>query len=153
MRSDFADRAIALLLVASIGAGETGCATRFVAKRNNPLRPVDSRGWDPGELSEGTRSRLAAAGFARTWSDDPAGALAALEKSASSDVATRRAAIEVALAAGIRADSKFLTNRGVAGLYLAAAEQAYDAAGQGDSDFQEFRAKATRFSVSRLANL
>jgi hypothetical protein len=148
-----ASRAVAALLVVAIGGAQLGCATRFVAKRNNPLKPVNTTGWDPGELSEATRSQLASVGFAQSWRANPAGAIAALEPSASRDVAARRAVIEVALAAGIRADAKFLTNRGAAGLYLCVAENAFDGAGQGDADFQHFCTVANRYAVSRIANL
>jgi hypothetical protein len=153
MARGFANRAIALLLVVALGGVESGCATRFVAKRNNPLKPVNSRGWDPGELSDATKSQLAAAGFARSWRENPAGAIAALEPAASRDIAARRAVIEVALAAGIRADAKFLTNRGAAGLYLCAAENAFDGAGQGDANFQLFCQQSSRYALSRIANL
>ena len=139
------------LIAASIGGG--GCATKFVAKSVNPLRPAATAGWDPGELSASTSARLAATGFARQWRAEPAAAIAALEPLSARDPDARRAVMEVALAAGIRADAKFLTDRGAAGFYLCAAEHAFDSAGQGNAERQLFTREVSRYAVARLAGL
>ncbi|MEA3208472.1 MAG: hypothetical protein QOE70_1529 [Chthoniobacter sp.] len=142
-----------LALFAVLLVTVSGCATKFVAKAIDPLKPPDAVGWNAGELSETTRARLAALGLPRNWKDDPRAALVALEAGVGKDPAARRAVIEVALAAGIRAHARFLTDRGAAGLYLCAAEHAFDAAGQGDADFQRFCREVSRYAVGRLASL
>ncbi len=80
-------------------------------------------------------------------------AIAALEPAAAHDLQARRVVMEVSLAAGIRAHAKFLTDRGAAGFYLCAAEHAFDAAGQGDTEFQRFSRAVSRYAVARLAGL
>lgn len=144
-------QSIACLLVLSLGT--SGCATKFVAKSVNPLRPVATAEWDPGELSPATAARVKALGLPRSWQADPAAVIVALEPQVTRDLAARRAVIEVALAAGMRAHAKFLTDRGAAGLYLCAAENAFDVAGQGDAEFQRFTHEVLRYAVARLAGL
>lgn len=139
------------LVALSLATG--GCATKFVAKSVDPLRPAATAGWDPGEISPSSLARLEALGFAKRWRAEPAAALAALEPLAAHDPDARRAAMEVALAAGIRAHAKFLTDRGAAGLYLCAAEHAFDSAGQGSAEFQRFAKEVSRYAVARLAGL
>jgi hypothetical protein len=153
MRRRCTEHAVALAFLAGVVLGSSGCATRFIAKSNNPLKPAATRGWDPGELSEPTRARLASLGFVHSWRENPAIAIASLERKAPSEFSARRAVIEVALAAGIRAEAKFLTNRGAAGLYLCAAEHAWDGINRRDAESQEFLTTAGRYALSRLANL
>ena len=145
--------AVAALLALALG----GCATKFVAVSTDPLRPARTAGWSPGGLSESTRLRVAALGLPRIWTDDPSGALAALEASAGKDLAAQRAVIEVALAAGMRAHTKFLaellSHHSAAGFYLCAAEHACDCDGMGDPEFQRFCREASRYAVARLAGL
>ena len=130
-----------------------GCATKFVAKSVNPLRPAATAGWDPGELSPSTSAMLKQLGFTSRWRAEPVAALVALEPLAARDLVAQRAVMEVALAAGIRAHAKFLTDRGAAGLYLCAAEHAFDSAGQGNAEFQQFTQHVSRYAVARLAGL
>jgi pimeloyl-ACP methyl ester carboxylesterase len=139
--------------LAALAIAQGGCATKFVAKPANPLRPANTAGWEPGELSLGTRTRIPALHLTRDWKDAPAAAIAALEPAASLDPAARRAVIEIALAAGIHAHAKFLTDRGAAGLYLCAAEHASDGEGHGDAEFQKMCREARRYAVARLAGL
>lgn len=146
-------RSIAALLALSLAASQVGCATKFVAKVTNPLRPDRTAGWDPGELSPATVSAIEAQRLPVSWKKDPAAAIAALERSASRDVMARRAVIEVSIAAGIEAHAQFLSNRGAAAYYLCAAEHAYDGARQGDAEFARFCREASRYSVARLATL
>ena len=142
-----------MVCLVALSLANSGCATKFVAKAVDPLRPVAKSGWDPRELSPSTQARLKTLGLARRWHENPPAALAALEPLAARDPDARRAVIEVALAAGIRAHGKFLTDRGAAGLYLCAAEHAFDAAGQGNPEFQRFAREVTRYAVARLAGL
>jgi hypothetical protein len=142
---------VTCLAVLSLAVG--GCSTKFVAKSVNPLRPAATAGWDPGELSVSTQARLKALNLARVWSAEPAAAIAALEPAAAHDLEARRAVMEVALAAGIRAHAKFLTDRGAAGFYLCAAEHAFEGAGQGNAEFQHFTREVSRYAVARLAGL
>jgi hypothetical protein len=132
---------------------QSGCATKFVAKPSNPLKPANTAGWDPGELSPATEARLASMHLNLSWKDDPAQPIGALERTAATDPSARRALIEIALAAGIRAHSKFLTDRGAAGYYLCAAEHAFDARSQGNAEFQDFCRRASRYAVARVASL
>jgi hypothetical protein len=141
------------LLLAALTVLVSGCTTQFVAKSTNPLKPAKSARWDPGELSQTTQSRIAALGLRRSWRDDPAAAIGALEPTAGDDTASQRAVMEVALAAGMRAHRKFLTNRGAAGLYLCAMEHAFDAAARGDAEFQRFSREVSRYALARLADL
>jgi len=131
----------------------SGCATKFVAVSTDPLKPAKTAGWSPGELSMSTLARLAALRLPRSWEEDPAAALVALEAGAGKDLAGQRAVIEVALAAGIRAHARFLTDHSAAGLYLCAAEHAFDCDGLGDSEFQRCCREASRYAVARLAGL
>ena len=152
MKSDRSPvRFVVCMVALSFAIG--GCATKFVAKSVNPLRPAGTAGWDPGELSPPTSEILKRLGFASRWRAEPVAALAALDPLATRDLDARRAAMEVALAAGIRAHAKFLTDRGAAGLYLCAAEHAFDAAGQGNAEFQQFTQQVSRYAVARLAGL
>ncbi len=144
-------RFVACLIALSLATA--GCATKFVAKSVNPLRPARTAGWDPGELSSSTSERLNTLGFSKRWRAEPGAVLAALEPLAAHDPVARRAAMEVALAAGIRAHAKFLTDRGAAGFYLCAAEHAFDSAGQGNAEYQQFAQEVSRYSVARLAGL
>lgn len=146
-------RCAILAILAALAVGQTGCATKFVAKPNNPLRPARTPDWDPGELSATTEKHLAALHLKLAWRQDPGSAIASLEHLAVKDLSARRAVIEIALAAGIRAHARFLTDRGAAGLYLCAAEHAYDARDQGDAEFRDFARKASRYAVARLAGL
>ncbi len=139
-------RPLACLL--ALAMATSGCATKFIAKPNNPLRPARTAGWDVGELSPATQARVKTLGLA-----DPVAVIAALEPLAPRDIEARRAVIEVALAAGIKAHAKFLTDRGAAGLYLCAAEHAFDARGQGSAEFQRFCREASRYALARLASL
>jgi hypothetical protein len=154
--SDF-QRATAVTLLIALALAFSGCATKFVAVSTDPLRPAKTAVWGPGELSANTRSRVAALGLPRSWEDDPRAALAALEPRAGKDLAGQRAVIEVALAAGIRADGRFLkdllTDHSAAGFYLCAAEHAFDCDGLGDPAFQRFCREASRYAVARLAGL
>ncbi len=142
---------IVCLLAVSLATG--GCATKFVAKQVDPLRVGGKARWNPGALSRGTEERLKMLRLGRGWEEDPAAAIAALESAAARDPEARRAVIEIGLAAGIRAHAKFLTDRGAAGLYLCAAEHAFESAGQGDLEFQKFTREASRYAVARLAGL
>lgn len=144
-------RPVACLVALSLTT--SGCARKFVAKPVDPLRPAATAGWDPGELSPTTQARLKALGLARRWRSEPAVALRALEPLVAGDPDARRAAIEVALAAGMRAHAKFLSDRGAAGFYLCAAEHSFDAEGKGDAGFQRFTREAGRYAVARLAGL
>jgi hypothetical protein len=131
----------------------SGCATKFVAVSTNPLKPARTAGWSAGELSANTESRVAALGLSPSWMNDPAGALKTLEAGAGKDLAAQRAVIEVALAAGIRAHGRFLTDHSAAGFYLCAAEHAFDCDGLGNPEFQRFCREASRYAVARLAGL
>lgn len=133
----------------SLAIATSGCATRFVAEPVNPLKPTRTAAWDVGELSAATLVRLKALGAQA----HPASALATLDPLAARDLEARRAVIEIALAEGIRAHAKFLTDRGAAGLYLCAAEHAFDAREQGSAEFQRFCREASRYAVARLAGL
>lgn len=144
-------RCAVIAVLAALTVAQSGCATRFVAKPTNPLRPASTAGWDPGELSPATEAQVATLKLG--WKQDPAAAVRALEPAAANDPSARRAVIEVALAAGMRAHSKFLTNRGAAGYYLCAAEHAYDGQSQGNAEFQDFARKASRYAVARIAAL
>lgn len=146
-------RCAIVAILAALTVAQCGCATRFVAKPNNPLRPAKTPDWDPGELSPATEQHLASLHLGLSWRQKPAVAIAALEPLAARDLSARRAVIEVALAAGMRAHAKFLTDRGAAGLYLCAAEHAYDARELGDAVFRDFARKASRYAVARLAGL
>jgi hypothetical protein len=137
-----------------LAVAQSGCATKFVARPTNPLRPAKTAGWDPGELSNATEARLDSLHLSGIWKADPAKAIRTLEETADRDLVARRAIIEIALATGIRAHSQFLSNRGAAGYYLCAAEHAYDGSSQGSSpEFQEFCRKASRYAVARMAGL
>src|SRR5436309_29062 len=105
-----------------------GCATRFTAERVNPLRPVNTPAWEPGEI---TQARVLPAG----WEHDPTGAIRALEARGAGDAQARRALVEVALHAGMKAQRNFLTHVAAAGYYLCAAEHCYDALAKGGTDF------------------
>ena len=146
-------RLTSLMLITALAGGQVGCATKFVAKQTNPLKPARTPGWDPGELSEATQRRLAALKLEHSWKKNPAAALVQLEPLVARDLGARRAAIEIALAAGIHAHAQFLTDRGAAGLYLCAAEHAFDAANQGDPAFRAFCRQASRYALARLAGL
>jgi len=126
----------------------SGCTTKFVAKPVNPLRPARTAGWDVGEFSAPTHARLKALG-----TTEPKQVIAVLDPLAARDVTARRALIEVALAAGMKAHAKFLTDRGAAGWYLCAAEHAFEARAQGDAEFQRFCREASRYALARLAGL
>lgn len=136
---------VTCLAVLAFAAG--GCATKFVAKPANPLRPARTAGWDPGELGPATQARV------KTLGADPAAAIAALEPLAARDPEARRAIIELALAAGIEAHAKFLTDRGAAGFFLCAAEHAFDGSEQGGAEMRLFCREASRYALARLAGL
>lgn len=138
-----------IAVLASLALLQCGCATKFVAKRTNPLRPEKTAGWDPDEFSDWTKSAL----LKLNWQADPASHIRRWEATAAKSVSARRAIIELAIAAGMRAHAEFLTDRGAAGYYLCAAEHAYDGRSQGDREFQEFAKKASRYAVARLAGL
>jgi hypothetical protein len=140
-------------ILAALTVAQSGCATKFVARPTNPLKSANTAGWDPGELSPATEAHLASISMKLGWKQDPARAIRSLETKAENDTSARRAVIEIALAAGIRAHAKFLTDRGAAGSYLCAAEHAFDARSQGDAEFQDFCRRASRYAVARLASL
>ncbi|MEQ1860790.1 MAG: hypothetical protein ABMA13_12720 [Chthoniobacteraceae bacterium] len=140
-------RALISTCLLALALATSGCATKFVAKPVNPLRPAQTAGWEPGELSPATQARV------KALPAEPAAAIAALDPLAARDPAARRAVIELALAAGMQAHAKFLTDRGAAGLYLCAAEHAFDARTQGGADFQRFAREASRYALARLAGL
>jgi hypothetical protein len=154
MRSAPGQHCAVVAILAALAVAQCGCATKFVAKRINPLRPAKTAGWDPGEFSASTAAKLVALHSKLSWKNgDPRKSIRALEPAAATDLSARRAVIEIALAAGIRAHAEFLTDRGAAGYYLCAAEHAYDARSQGDREFREFALKASRYAVARLAGL
>jgi hypothetical protein len=154
MLSHSGPRCTIVVIVAALAVAQSGCATKFVAKPANPLKPAKTAGWDPGELTAATEARLTSLHLSRNWKEDPATAIRTLEGTAARDPIARRAIIEIALATGIRAHSQFLSNRGAAGYYLCAAEHAYDGRSQGSSpEFQEFCRKASRYAVARMAGL
>jgi hypothetical protein len=146
-------RVIFCTLSLTVLAAHTGCATKFVAKRANPLKPPGTPAWDPGELSASTVGLLDRLRLPGGWKRDPRAALAALDPLAARDIAARRAAIEIALQAGVRAHAKFLSDRGASAFYLYAAEHAFDGVKQGDAAFSAFCTKAARYAVARLAGL
>jgi pimeloyl-ACP methyl ester carboxylesterase len=121
----------------------SGCATRFTAERVNPLRPVNTPAWEPGEIT--TASALPPG-----WQHDPTGAIRGLAAHPTSDAVARRTLVEVALWAGMKAQRNFLTHPAAAGYYLCAAEQCYDALARGGTDFER---TALRFAVARLVDL
>src|SRR4030095_2517742 len=118
MRSRPDPRCAFVPLLAALAIAQSGCATKFVARPANPLKPAKTSGWDPGELTKATEARLKLLHLSGNWKADPAPAIRTLEESAARDPIARRAIIEIALATGIRAHSRFLTNRGAAGYYL-----------------------------------
>jgi hypothetical protein len=146
-------RCLIVATLAALAVAQCGCATKFVAKPANPLKPAKTAGWDPGELSSSTEARLDSMQMKLSWKQNPGQAIRALEASASKDPLARRAIIEIALASGIRAHARFLTDRGAAGFYLCAAEHAFDGRAQGGGEFQDFARKASRYAVARLAGL
>jgi hypothetical protein len=146
-------RCTTVAILAALAVAQSGCATKFVARPANPLKPAKTAGWDPGELTAATEARLTSLRPSRNWKEDPATAIRTLEGTAARDPVARRAIIEIALAAGIRAHTRFLTDRGAAGYYLCAAEHAYDGTSQGGPEFQEFCRKASRYAVARMAGL
>jgi len=142
-----------LLTVVALACLTPGCATKFVAKKVNPLRPVATPGWDPGEISNASRKRIAALGVSGGWRKTPELVLAQLEMAAPRDTVARRAIVELAILEGMRLHGKFLTNRGASGYYLCAIEHAVDGESQGGSEFAAFCRHAKRYAVARLAGL
>lgn len=120
-----------------------GCATRFTAARVNPLRPVNTAAWEPGEIT--LVSTLPAG-----WERDPAAAIRMLEARGAGDATVRRALVELALRTGMKAQRNFLTHPTAAGYYLCAAEHCSDALARGGTDFDR---AALRFAVARLVDL
>jgi hypothetical protein len=153
MHSRSGSRCTIVLILAALTVAQFGCATKFVAKPANPLRPAKTPGWDPGELTSATEARLDSLHLSGNRKANSATAIRTLEETAARDPIARRAIIEIALATGIRAHSQFLTDRGAAGYYLCAAEHAYDGRSQGGPEFQEFCRKASRYAVARMAGL
>ncbi len=125
-----------------------GCATEFTAKRANPLRPAPTPAWEPGEISPASASVLKE--LAGNWHKYPAEAVRRLDAQAAKNAVVRRAAIEVALRAGMRSQDRFFKSPDSAGFYLYALETAQAGGAGADSNFD---AQVSRFALARLVDL
>ncbi len=137
-----------LAVLLPLTGGVVGCATKFVARKANPLKVAQRAGWDPGDFSRESERIIAAVGVSGGWRKNAPALLAALEPRAS-DPRIRRAIIETALHLGMQSQGSLFEARLAAGYYLCAAEHAQDGAARDP----EFCRRAERFALWRLVDV